>query len=235
MIGRTVATIAFKNLHRRFIGTIAHKLSVPLLANVCLCTLSLLTVERSWGAPVAGVSTIAQAFPPGEGQPQTPEMTASCTILTDKSISPEEMNLPTLWWVKEQYAAKAGFGERMIRSWSTFSNPERALCRVDVVVNRQLWSLLDYLQRYEFVNQVGYEFVNQMLGLAEPPKGIYRYGVRFFDRTPNGNEIRPVAFYGCIDRAAMEASTTPSLKSISCRIGPATFNQSGFRSTPIDE
>lgn len=234
MTGRTAATIAFSHTLRPLSGTIAPKLSFPLLAMVCLCTLALSTVERAWGVPVAGVSTIAQAFPPGEGLRQPPQVAANCTILTDKSISPEEMNMPTLWWVKEQYAAKAGFGARMIRSWSTFSNPDRALCRVDLVVNRQLWSLLDYLQRYEFVNQVGYEFVNQMIGLAAPPKGIYRYGVRFFDRTP-GNNVRPVAFYGCIDRAAMAASTPPSLQSISCRIGPATFNQSGFRSTPIDE
>jgi hypothetical protein len=257
MIGQ-IATTVFKQRFNPGKWTIvALKPSSRCLASLTFCTLSLLTTERSWSTPVEGASTstsvtptkIAQStqFPPSETSPVT-EPFANCTTLTDKSLSPHTMNLPTLWWVKEQYAAKPGFGARLIRSWSTMFDQAQAVCRINIVVNRQLWSLLDYLQRYEFVNQVGYEFVNQIVSSANSAQAISNYRVCFYDRDPNadggkpfepnrcGNEqVRPVALYRCTKQNATATSTAPTLNSLSCRIGPRSFNRNGLQGTSGEE
>jgi hypothetical protein len=257
MIGQTATTVSKPHLNLLKWTIVALKPSSWCLASLVFCTLSFAMTERSWSAPVEGASTpasvtptkIAQStqFPPSDSSVST-EPAANCTILTDKSLSSYEMNLPTLWWIKEQYAAKSGFGSRLIRGWSTMFDSAEAVCRINIVVNRQLWSLLDYLQRYEFVNQVGYEFVNQLVSSATSTQKISNYRVCFYDRDPNadgnqsfasnrcGNEqVRPVALYRCTKQSATPDSTELTLNSLSCRIGPRSFNRNGLQGTSGEE
>ncbi|MCU0538207.1 MAG: hypothetical protein MUD14_30340 [Hydrococcus sp. Prado102] len=85
------------------------------------------------------------------------------TVITDRTISEEGLTVPSLWWAKEQFDP---FGGRLINNWIAYPNQRR----IDIVVNRQLWSLLNYMERYRFVNEFG--------TVARD----YQYNLRIFDR-----------------------------------------------------
>ena len=69
--------------------------------------------------------------------------------ISDDTISQTELTIPSLWWADRQ------FGGKLLNSWLAYPSDEQIPGRVDLVVNRQIWSLLDYLERYEFVNHLG--------------------------------------------------------------------------------
>ncbi len=60
------------------------------------------------------------------------------------------VNLPqaSIWWAAAQFDP---FGGNLIQDWLTHPNKQQ----VDLTVNWQLWSLLDYFERYRFVHQFG--------------------------------------------------------------------------------
>jgi hypothetical protein len=84
-------------------------------------------------------------------------------IITAKTISQQGLTIPSLWWAQEQFDP---FGGRLITDWIAYPNQRR----IDLVVNRQLWSLLNYVDRYRFVNKFG--------TVARE----YKYNLRIFDR-----------------------------------------------------
>lgn len=84
-------------------------------------------------------------------------------IITAKTISQEGLTIPSLWWAQEQFDP---FGGRLIANWIAYPDERR----IDLVVNRQLWSLLNYVERYRFVNKFG--------TVARE----YQYNLRVFDR-----------------------------------------------------
>lgn len=67
---------------------------------------------------------------------------------TEPKIAVAGIILPSLWWAKEQFDP---FGGRLVKNWLT--NPQ--IKQIDLTVNWQLWTLLDYLGRYRFINQFG--------------------------------------------------------------------------------
>ncbi|MBW4623593.1 MAG: hypothetical protein KME17_30070 [Cyanosarcina radialis HA8281-LM2] len=69
-------------------------------------------------------------------------------VVTADTISKTQPTVPSLWWAKEQFDPFSG---KLIGNWIAYPKENR----VDVVVNRQLWTLLDYIDRYSFVNQFG--------------------------------------------------------------------------------
>jgi hypothetical protein len=73
---------------------------------------------------------------------------SSGEAITDKTISETGLTIPSLWWAKEQFDP---FGGRLINHWLADRNQRR----IDMIVNRQLWSLLDYGKRYRLINQFG--------------------------------------------------------------------------------
>ena len=100
------------------------------------------------------------------------DCTSESTIITKDTISQTELTVPSLWWASEQ------FGGKLLENWLAY--PEER--RVDLVVNRQRWTLLDYLQRYAFVNQ---------MGTVARSDG---YNVRIFNRQ---EPDVPIATYTC--------------------------------------
>ena len=54
----------------------------------------------------------------------------------------------SFWWATEQFDP---FNGKLVQNWLTYPQ----LQQVNIVVNWQLWSLLDYFGRYRFVNQFG--------------------------------------------------------------------------------
>jgi hypothetical protein len=69
-------------------------------------------------------------------------------IITADTISQEYLSIPSLWWAKQQFDLFKG---KLIRNWIAY--PDRN--RIDLVVNRQLWSLMNYLDRYRLLNEFG--------------------------------------------------------------------------------
>ena len=55
---------------------------------------------------------------------------------------------PNLWWAKKQFDPFEG---KLINDWTIYQNERR----IDIVVDRQLWSRLDYMERYRLVNSLG--------------------------------------------------------------------------------
>lgn len=71
------------------------------------------------------------------------------SVITSDTISQNKLTSPSLWWAKEQ------FGGKLLDNWLAYPASGRLAGRIDLVVNRENWSLLNYLERYEFVNHFG--------------------------------------------------------------------------------
>lgn len=70
-------------------------------------------------------------------------------VITSNTISQQGLTVPSLWWAKEQ------FGGDVLDNWLAYPAQGETARRVDLLVNRQNWSSLDYIGRYEFVNSFG--------------------------------------------------------------------------------
>jgi hypothetical protein len=70
-------------------------------------------------------------------------------VITSDTISQNKLTSPSLWWAKEQ------FGGKLLDNWLAYPASGTIAGRIDLVVNRENWSLLNYLERYEFVNHFG--------------------------------------------------------------------------------
>ncbi|MEL6320701.1 MAG: hypothetical protein AAFQ57_08615, partial [Cyanobacteria bacterium J06626_14] len=70
-------------------------------------------------------------------------------VITNTMISQDTLTLPSLWWAQDQ------FGGKMLEHWLAYPGSVENPRRVDVVVDRQLWGLSSYLQRYTFINYFG--------------------------------------------------------------------------------
>ena len=71
------------------------------------------------------------------------------SVITSDTISQHDLTIPSLWWAKEQ------FGGKLLDNWLAYPTDGTTAARIDLVVNQQIWSLLNYLERYEFVNHFG--------------------------------------------------------------------------------
>lgn len=78
-----------------------------------------------------------------------PGINGNNNVVTSSTISQQELTVPSLWWAKEQ------FGDNLLGEWIAYPIDGNTPGRVDLVVDRQNWSLLDYIERYEFVNSFG--------------------------------------------------------------------------------
>lgn len=106
---------------------------------------------------------------------------ASGTITAD-TISQNGLTVPSLWWADEQ------FGGKLLDNWVAYPATAETPARVDLIVNRQFWSLLTYMERYRFVNQFGI--------VARD----YGYDVRVFNR--QGTFLAAYTCAGSSDSAA---------------------------------
>lgn len=71
------------------------------------------------------------------------------SAVTANTICQQQLTIPSLWWANEQ------FGGKLVDNWLAYPAKSNSAARIDLVVNRENWSLLDYLERYEFVNHFG--------------------------------------------------------------------------------
>ncbi|MDJ1185713.1 hypothetical protein [Roseofilum casamattae] len=93
-----------------------------------------------------------------------PESDRNSTI-TENTINPTSITLPSLWWAAEQHRGK------LLVTWLAYPSSEpNSPGRVDLVVNRQIWRETCYFNRYEFVTKLG--------AIARD----YGYNTRIFNR-----------------------------------------------------
>ncbi|MBW4646546.1 MAG: hypothetical protein KME23_26755 [Goleter apudmare HA4340-LM2] len=71
------------------------------------------------------------------------------SVITANTIEPKQLTIPSLWRAKENTENK------LLDNWLAFPASNKESARVDLLVNQQIWSLLDYLERYDFVNRLG--------------------------------------------------------------------------------
>lgn len=113
--------------------------------------------------------------------------------ITNTNIQQAELTEPSLWWIRDQLAAQNKYGDRLVDGWLACAGTAGPN-RVDVLVNAQLWSLLDFFDRYEFIQKFGTATTG------------YGYNLRVFD--PQGSML---AAYTCSfdsDIAAKQAANT---------------------------
>ncbi|AFY50634.1 hypothetical protein Nos7524_4908 [Nostoc sp. PCC 7524] len=71
------------------------------------------------------------------------------SIVTGNTIKLQGLTIPSLW------LTQALSENKLLDNWIAYPATEKEVARVDVIVNQQIWSLLDYLERYNFVNRLG--------------------------------------------------------------------------------
>lgn len=166
------------------------KMSLPLLLTISLTTISLLPIPPS----------PAQTVPLPSDAPLELELLTKpkADVLTADTINPEKLTVPSLWWAKENSENK------LLDNWIAYPASEKESARVDLIVNQQIWTLLDYVERYDFVNRLG--SVSRNFG----------YNVRVFNY-----QQEALATYTC------NFSTSPEL----CRIQMGNQSKIGLRRT----
>jgi hypothetical protein len=71
------------------------------------------------------------------------------SVITASTVNPGKLTIPRLWWPQESAE------DKLLDNWIAYPTTDKEPARVDLIVNQQLWSLLDYLERYDFVNRLG--------------------------------------------------------------------------------
>jgi hypothetical protein len=160
-----------------------------LLLGISLTTISLLSTQPSTAQTEASIPAASDA-PLELNLLKNPK-----GVITANTINQGQLTVPSLWWAKENSENK------LLDNWIAYPASGTQPARVDVVVNQQFWSILDYLERYNFVNRVG--------SLARN----YRYNIRVF----NYQQER-LATYTC------NFNTSPTL----CRIDIDSQNKLGL-------
>jgi hypothetical protein len=69
--------------------------------------------------------------------------------VTANTISQTGLTTPSLWWAKQQ------FGGKLLSNWIAKPKTADMPNRVDLLVNQQIWTSYNYLDRYAFLSQLG--------------------------------------------------------------------------------
>lgn len=117
------------------------------------------------GAIASSLLTIATL--PAWAQPKFVRSRAASPTVTANQPSQRGLTVPSLWWAAEQ------FGDKLLVNWSTYPATQATPKRVEIVVRREVWRLLDYVQRYAFASHFG------------TVASDYGYNVQVVDREKN--------------------------------------------------
>ncbi len=145
-----------------FASKLSQRVPVPLLLlSVLAILMPQLASAQTLSAPTPSLEPSLEPLEIELLKPDAP--LAGRNIVTATTINQTQINTPSLWWAKEQFDQFKG---KLINNWIAYQDKKR----VDLVVNRQLWSILNYLDRYRFLNEFG--------TVARD----YQYNVRVFDQ-----------------------------------------------------
>lgn len=141
---------------------------VSILFSICTTTLSIF--------PVQFAQARDSPIPAPSQDPLELELLTNPrdNIITADTIYQQQLTVPSLWWAQEQSENK------LLDNWIAYPTNNAQPGRVDLIVNEQIWNVLDYLERYNFVNRLGTEARS------------YGYNIRVFNY-----EKEPLATYTC--------------------------------------
>lgn len=77
------------------------------------------------------------------------EAPADPSWVTANTISQTGLTTPSLWWAKQQ------FGGKLLSNWIAKPGTDDLPNRVDLLVDQQVWTSYNYIDRYAFLNQLG--------------------------------------------------------------------------------
>lgn len=90
--------------------------------------------------------------------PQGFDRLAPGSVLGSTIVCREGLTLPSLWWTQEQFSTQGrGYPEypKLVQDWLTYVPDQSQMGRVDLVLELQRWSTMDYFKRYEFLSVFG--------------------------------------------------------------------------------
>ena len=132
----------------------------PILLGSVLSMIAGLVQTPALAEEVAATSSLAQTRERLLNTDQAPldsnprEEIERNLAITEATISETSLTPPSLWWRRDQITAEVG-NSRFIEAWVAYRGSEGQPRRVDLVVNSQIWNLLNYLERYAVLNQLG--------------------------------------------------------------------------------
>ncbi len=162
---------------------------------------------------------------------------AAATLgVTDQSISQSNLTIPSFWWTRDQISAQPQFGSKLLDTWLACPGQTDSASRVDFIVNQQVWSLLDYLDRYGVVQQLG----KVARGFGYNTRVFNRQGGLLAAYTCNFAADNGVATRELTDRqrgvkvaSADLSNSLPALDSaIVCNLALDSSGRAGFRVRP---
>jgi hypothetical protein len=161
-----------------------------ILILINLIGLSILLITKN------AIAQISQGLPLNTLQENNVTTIATCNPIPQESLSSlpsnknllkEEKDLNTsnqkntnvdvsqssIWWAAQQFDPFAG---NLIQNWLTYPQKQQ----INLTVDWQLWTILDYFGRYRFVNQFGtvvrkYGYTLNVLNQKEQCLAIYKY------------------------------------------------------------
>ncbi|MBD2100125.1 hypothetical protein H6F94_04415 [Leptolyngbya sp. FACHB-261] len=126
---------------------------------------------------LAGIGLVLSLLLPGSAA------LAQSVPVESPPISESGLTIPSLWLAQQQ------FGGKLVNGW----RPRPRQGRVDLVVRREVWRLMDYLERYNFINRFG------------TAANDFRYELRVLDTQNN-----VLGAYACQANGPVAASGQPS-------------------------
>ncbi|HEY9763076.1 MAG TPA: hypothetical protein V6D07_11165 [Trichocoleus sp.] len=152
------------------------------------------------------------------------------TQVSDETTSDTHPTLPSLWWSRDQLPRRLG-GNRLINSWLAYRILDPSVRVVDVSVNSQIWSILNYTERYAVLNQFGTAAKD------------YGYSLRIFQGSIYSPQIIGVYVCDFGQQSSSEngsSETVPLLENagptseIPCHASLDLFGIQGFRGATAD-
>jgi hypothetical protein len=98
---------------------------------------------------------------PAQGLQRCPQgfaQLAPGSVLGSTIVCREGLTLPSLWWTQEQFGSQGrGYPEypKLVQDWLTYVPEQNQVSRVDLFLELQRWSMMDYFKRYEFLSVFG--------------------------------------------------------------------------------
>ncbi|NJN30986.1 MAG: hypothetical protein HC824_11570 [Synechococcales cyanobacterium RM1_1_8] len=140
------------------------------------------------GLNAVALAQTERAIAPASPACQPPEASmgepaAIAATSSSETICQSGLTLPSLWWSSEQMEQQLRTGGRLVDSWTAEPKTAAQPATVKLLVNPQIWSLMDYFERYDFINSIGltarsFGYQTEVYSTKQQePFGQYRCGV----------------------------------------------------------
>lgn len=120
---------------------------VPLMGSICLFAAVSAIAEENTPLQLRLLLLLMDPLNPDVFDPRQQDEYPN--VITSADISQSGLTAPSLWWVEQQ------FGDRLLENWAAFPAEDGLPARVDLMVNEQVWSIYQPIERYAFVNRFG--------------------------------------------------------------------------------